>query len=100
MILSLGFIEPVSTRPTGTVPTPVIEYTSCIGKRRGLPVGFSGTLNSSNVSRRVLPLYHGIFSDFFTRFSPVQPDTGINGTVSTLKPTDFTSCSPFSFAAL
>ena len=84
MILSLAFIVPVSTRPTGTVPTPVIEYTSCTGSRSGFPVGLSGTLKSSNDSKRVLPLYHGIFSDFFTRLSPVHPETGMNGTSSIL----------------
>jgi len=41
-----------------------------------------------------------MFSDFLTRFSPVHPETGTNGTSSILYPTDFTSCSPFCFALL
>ena len=84
MILSAGFMLPVSTLPTGTVPTPVIVYTSWMGMRNGLPVGFSGTEKPSNVSSSVLPLYHAMFSDFLTRLSPFQPDTGMNGTASAL----------------
>jgi len=41
-----------------------------------------------------------MFSDFLTRFSPVHPETGTNGTSSSLNPTDLTSPSPFCFAAL
>ena len=43
MTLSPIFIFPVSTLPTGTVPTPVMVYTSWIGMRSGLSTGFGGS---------------------------------------------------------
>ena len=47
-------------------------------------LGFSGTVNLSNDSNSVSPFHHAMFSDFFTRLSPFQPETGMNGTVSGL----------------
>ena len=41
-----------------------------------------------------------MFSDFLTRLSPIQPETGMIGTESTLYPTDLMSFSPFSLADL
>jgi hypothetical protein len=79
--LSFALMVPVSTLPTGTVPTPVIEYTSCIGILSGLPTGFSGGSNESSASARVGPLYQGIFSDFFIRLSPFHPEIGMIGTL-------------------
>src|SRR5437660_58525 len=46
------FRSPVSTRPTGTVPAPVIEYTSWTGRRSGRFVGFGGTVSWFNASTR------------------------------------------------
>jgi hypothetical protein len=100
MTFSPGFILPVSTLPTGTVPTPVIEYTSCIGILRGLPTGFSGGSKVSSDSARVGPLYQGIFSDFLTKLSPFQPDIGTKFILAVLYPTNLSIFSTASLASL
>src|SRR5213593_1258737 len=87
MTLSPSLTTPVSTRPTGTVPTPVIVYTSCIGTRRGLSNGFGGGMKSLSASNTVTPLYQGVLVLFFDRLSPSQPLVGTNGTFETSKPT-------------
>src|SRR2546426_10837235 len=81
------FRRPVSTRPTGTVPAPVIEYTSWTGSRRGRFVGFGGTESWFSASTRAGPLYHAILVDAFTMFSPLYELIGMNGILSTLYPT-------------
>src|SRR3990172_8054952 len=83
------FRTPVSTRPTGTVPAPVIEYTSWMGSRRGLSVGFGGTWRSLKAATRVGPLYQPIFVDGFAMLSPLYALMGMKGILSTLYPTDF-----------
>ena len=60
------------------------NYSEDAFKAARKPVGFSSTVNSSNASSSVLPLYQDMFSDFLTRLSPFHPDTGMNGTVSAL----------------
>src|SRR5215207_498069 len=52
-------------------------------------MGFSGASNISRASAKVGPLYQGIFSDFLTRLSPFQPDTGMKFTFDVLYPTSF-----------
>src|SRR3990172_1835837 len=83
------FRTPVSIRPTGTVPAPVIEYTSWMGSRRGLSVGFGGTWSSLKAATRVGPLYQPIFVDGFAMLSPLYALMGMKGILSTLYPTDF-----------
>src|SRR5437879_10284404 len=89
MTLSPSFTTPVSTRPTGTVPTPVIVYTSCIGTRKGLSKGFGGGMKSLSASYTVTPLYQGVFVLFFDRLSPSHPLVGTNGIFEMSKPTVF-----------
>jgi len=67
---------PLSTLPTGTVPTPDIEYTSCIGILSGLSIGLGGTSNESRAyfeCRAIIPWH--VFS-FSTTLSPTQAETG------------------------
>ena len=78
---------PVSTLPTGTVPTPVMEYTSCTGNLKGKFTGLSGSSNASNSWIKVLPLYHGVFELFSVMLSPSNAETGMNGTSEGLNPT-------------
>ena len=79
MTTSPGFITPVSTRPTGTVPMPPILYTSCRGRRSGLSSGRSGGSRLSSASSSVGPLYQGMLSDFSIMLSPwPQPEMGTN----------------------
>src|SRR5207249_12232162 len=85
--LSPSFNTPVSTRPTGTVPTPVIVYTSWIGTLNGLLSGFGGGVNWSNASRMVAPLYHGVLALFLARLSPFHPLVGTKGILLISKPT-------------
>src|SRR3989338_7208996 len=68
MTLSLTFIIPVSTLPTGTTPMPVILYTSWIGSLNGRLVGFSGGWNKSINSSKVGPLNQLILSNFSCLF--------------------------------
>ena len=75
---SPGFKTPLSILPTGTVPTPLIAYTSCIGILSGLPVGFSGALNSPRAAIKDGPLYQVILSLASVRPSPVIPLVGTN----------------------
>src|SRR5947209_6908672 len=86
-----GFMTPVSMRPTGTTPIPVMLYTSWIGIRSGLSTGFAGTSRLFSAATMVGPLYQDIFVDGFTMFSPLYELIGMNGTLSTLYPTDFRS---------
>src|SRR5438093_6337543 len=85
--LSPSFNTPVSARPTGTVPTPVIVYTSWIGTLNGLLSGFGGGVNWSNASRMVAPLYHGVLALFLARLSPFHPLVGTKGILLISKPT-------------
>lgn len=85
----LGFIIPVSTLPTGTVPIPEILYASYIGILSGLWVGLFGGLRESRASRSVGPLYQGMFADNSFILSPFHPDIGIKGIFSTLYPINF-----------
>src|ERR1700722_6689491 len=94
------FILPVSTLPTGTVPTPVIVYTSWIGRRRGFSVGFGGSVNSSSAWSRVGPLYQGMFVEGLTSFSPVHPEMGMKRILLVLYPDAFNSASTSVFALL
>src|SRR5207245_8622201 len=86
-----GFRTPVSMRPTATTPIPVMLYTSWIGIRSGLSTGFDGTSRLFSAATMVGPLYQDIFVDGFTMFSPLYELIGMNGTLSTLYPTDFRS---------
>ena len=90
-ILSFAFIVPDSILPTGTVPTPVIVYTSCTGNLNGLSVGMDGASRVSNISSNDFPLYHGILSDIVATLSPVHADRGTNGISAGLIPTVFRS---------
>src|SRR5206468_10888083 len=85
------FRRPVSTRPTGTVPAPVIEYTSWTGRRSGRFVGLGGTVSWFSAATRAGPLYHGILVDAFVMFSPLYELMGMKGILSTLKPEIFRS---------
>ncbi len=78
--LSAFFIIPVSILPTGTVPTPVMEYTSWIGTLRGSLVGFSGAVNSSRAFTKAGPLYHGVLSLLVDMLSPSKADSGMKCT--------------------
>ncbi len=49
-IASPTVMTPVSTRPTGTVPTPFMVYTSWTGRRSGFFTGFVGTVKVSMAS--------------------------------------------------
>lgn len=44
---------------------------------------------SSKASRRVIPLYQGMLADFSIMLSPLNPEMGMNLTVSTLYPVFF-----------
>ena len=77
-----AFMIPVSTRPTGTVPTPLMEYTSLIGTRNGLSVGFGGSATLSSASRRHGPSYQGVSSGVLTfRLAASSAEVGMKGTV-------------------
>src|SRR5437667_12635129 len=91
MTLSPSFTTPVSTRPTGTVPTPAIVYTSCIGTRRGLSNGLGGGMKSFSASNTVTPLYHVVLVLFFDRLSPSHPLVGTNGLFVMSEPTVFSN---------
>merc|ERR1712021_223277 len=52
-----GLRTPVSTRPTGTVPTPPILYTSWRGRRRASSVGRVGGTMLSMASMSVLTVF-------------------------------------------
>src|SRR3712207_6937256 len=64
----------------------LFPYTTLF-RSRGFPTGFSGASNISSASANVGPLNQGIFSDFLTRLSPFQPDTGMKCTLEVLYPT-------------
>ena len=86
-MFSAVFNIPVSILPTGTVPTPVMEYTSWIGNLNGKSTGLSGSSNASNSCTRVFPLYQGVFELFSEMLSPSNADTGMKGTSEGLNPT-------------
>merc|ERR1719409_867916 len=82
-----GFRQPVSTRPTGTVPMPWILYTSCSGRRSGRPEARFGGLTLSRAVNRVFCVYfflflvsqyHGVLSDLSIMLSPLKPEMGMN----------------------
>lgn len=73
-----GLSIPVSTLPTGTVPTPEILYTSYNGSLNGLSFGLVGGERLSIASKRQGPLFHVILVDLVASPSPVNPEYGTN----------------------
>lgn len=71
-----GFNTPVSTLPTGTVPTPEILYTSYNGSLNGLSSGLVGFGKASIASIKQGPLYQDILVDLVVKFSPSIPEKG------------------------
>src|SRR2546428_9552605 len=78
------FRSPVSTRPTGTVPAPVIEQTSCTGRRSGRVVGFGGTVGPFHAATGRGPVDQAILADPLALFTPLYKLIGMKGTLSTL----------------
>ena len=78
------FKIPVSTRPTGTVPIPLILKTSYNGILKGFSVGRFGGIIESRASIKVGPLYQLRFYDFSIMLSPHHPEIGTKGILAVL----------------
>jgi len=60
------------------------------GKTKGLlSVGLFGGVTPSRASRRIGPLYHGMFSERSIMLSPIHPEMGTKGILAGLYPTFF-----------